>query len=310
MTTDSSLPISPKAIAPGSPVDRLMRGAIDFHVHAGPDPFHERPLNALNLAWHAREMGMRATVLKCHSYGTAPLAQVVNQVVPDFLLVGSLVVNEGVGGLNPEVVEIAAKTGAKVIWMPTSSSTTDTRMRNGGGGHYPIRVSQFASDEGIALIGQDGKLVSRIIPILEIMKSYNMVLGTGHISVPEIYAITDEARRMQVKVTITHPLNEISGNLLTIEQQRELVGKGAYIEHTFINCMPWIQGLKPETIVENVRAVGVEHCILSTDFGQTINPLPPEGFRIMLANMLRSGLAEEELEILVKINPARLLSLD
>ncbi|MFH1003014.1 MAG: DUF6282 family protein [Chloroflexota bacterium] len=308
--SDAVLPVSSGAITPDSPLGRLMRGAIDVHVHAGPDPFHDRPLDALGLARHAREAGMRAVVLKCHSYGTGPLARMVNQVVPDFRLVGSLVLNVGVGGLNPEVVEIAARTGAKVIWMPTYSSTVDAAMRKKGGGHYPIRVSQYTPAEGISLLDRAGRLVSQVAPILDIIQSYHLVLGTGHISAPEIFAITEAARQREIKVTITHPLNEISGNPLTIAQQRELVGKGAYIEHTFIDCMPWIQGMPPETIVENVRAVGVEHCVLSTDFGQTINPLPPEGFRIMLANMLRLGLSEQELEVLVKVNPARLLDLD
>ena len=35
--------------------------------------------------------------------------------------------NSGAGGLNPEVVEVAAKAGAKVIWMPTYSSVVDSK---------------------------------------------------------------------------------------------------------------------------------------------------------------------------------------
>jgi predicted TIM-barrel fold metal-dependent hydrolase len=63
-------------------------------------------------------------------------------------------------------------------------------------------------------------------------------------------------------------------------------------------------------MVEHIKAVGAERCILSTDFGQAINPAPTEGFRTMLAHMLKFGLSEKELEILVKVNPAKLLDLD
>ena len=84
-------------------------------------------LTSLELAHQAKEMGMKAIVVKCHHLGTAPLVSLVNKMVPGFTLVGSLTLNGGVGGLSPEVVEVAAKAGAKVIWMPTYSSVVDFR---------------------------------------------------------------------------------------------------------------------------------------------------------------------------------------
>ena len=52
------------------------------------------------------------------------------------------------------------------------------------------------------------------------------------------------------------------------------------------------------------------HCVLSTDFGQMFNPPPTEGFHMMLATMLQfSNLSENELKIMVKINPAKILGL-
>jgi len=58
-----------------------------------------------------------------------------------------------------------------------------------------------------------------------------------------------------------------------------------------------------------MKRIGPEHCVLDTDFGRDFNPPPTEGFRMMLAMMLRSGLSEDELRILVKVNPARVLGL-
>jgi hypothetical protein len=276
-------------------LDQLMQGAIDFHVHAGPDPYHPRRLDALDLALQAKEAGMKAVVAKCHQYGTAPLAYLVNKMVPGFTLIGSLTLNREVGGLNPDVVEVAAKTGAKVIWMPTSSSVVDSKKRG---------------STGISLVDSGGKLLPSVISILEIMRENNMVLGTGHVSIPEIYAITDEAIRRGIKVTITHPLNSHFGCVLSLEQQKELVKRGAYIEQCFVDCMPVLGGMSPRILVDHIKAVGEEHCILSTDFGQAIHPAPPEGFRMMIAYMIQFGLSEEELEILVKLNPSKLLGLD
>jgi len=272
-----------------------MQGAIDFHVHADPDPFHERRLDVLDLALQAKEAGMKAIVAKCHHFGTAPLAYLVNKIVSGFTLIGSLTLNSEVGGPNPEVVEVAAKSGARVIWMPTSSSVVDREKRGLA---------------GISLVDSAGRLLPSVISILEIIKENNMVLGTGHISIPEIYAITAEGIRRGVKVTITHPLNSHFGSVLTLEQQKELGRMGAYIEQCFVSCMPVLGGMSPKVMVDHIKAVGEEHCILSTDFGQALHPTPPEGFRMMVANMIQFGLSEKEIEILVKVNPSKLLGLD
>ncbi len=289
--------------------DRLLAGAIDCHVHIGPEPFQERRLDTVSLALEAREAGMRAMVIKSHYYCTAPVAHLVNQIVPDFSLLGSLTLNGGAGGLNPEVVDVAVEVGTRVIWMPTYSSMPDIGRR-AEGKRYPVGTTTNVPISGISLLASDGKLVPQMMTILEIMKGNNVALATGHVSVPETYAVTAEARRMGIEVIITHPLSESTGSRLSREQQQELAALGAYIEYTFVPCMPSSQQMNPAVMVEHVKAIGVEHCILTTDFGQNTNPPPPEGFRMMLATMLRLGLSEKELDTLVRTNPARLLGLD
>jgi hypothetical protein len=273
-------------------IDRLMRGAIDFHVHAGPDPFRERRLDVLDLAHQSRDAGMRAVVVKNHQYGTALLAQLVNKIVPGFMLIGSLSLNREAGGLNPEIVEAAAKAGARVVWMPTTSSVSDSKAK-----------------PGISLLDREESLLPEVIGILEIIKKDGMVLGTGHVSVEEIYALTAGARQLGVKVTITHPLTTGFGCKLSLQQQQELVSMGAVIEHSFVACMPVLGGMSPKIMVDHIKATGAEHCILDTDFGQFLNPSPPDGFRMMISTMLQFGLSEEEMELLVKTNPERLLGL-
>ena len=94
----------------------------------------------------------------------------------------------------------------------------------------------------------------------------------------------------------------------SLEEQCRIAEKGAFLEHCFTGVIEgWFE---PVRIVEAVRAVGAEHCILSTDLGQDHNPAPTEGMRMAIAYMLRYGLTENEVELMVKKNPARLLGLD
>ena len=109
-------------------IDRLMSGSIDMHVHFVPDSLLERRQDALRLAYSARELGMRAIVLKSREYNTAPVALLVSELVPEVQIFGSLTLDNEVGGLNPAAVLAAARMGAKVIWMPTF---TATMLRNG-----------------------------------------------------------------------------------------------------------------------------------------------------------------------------------
>jgi len=89
-----------------------------------------------------------------------------------------------------------------------------------------------------------------------------------------------------------------------------MVEKGAFIEHCFAITLPLQARLDPMKIVETVRAVGAEHVVISTDLGQAWNPAPAEGMRMAIATMLRCGLSEQEIELMIKVNPAKLLDLD
>ncbi len=166
------------------------------------------------------------------------------------------------------------------------------------------------NEEGIKILDANARLLPVIYDILAIIKQYNMVLATGHVSVEESFALVEAARKAGLpKIVITHPLLANLGAYLNLEQQQQMVAKGGFIEHCFVNTMP-LSGLNPNKIVESVKTVGAEHCILSTDFGQAHNPAPAEGMRMAIATMLLCHLSEKEVELLVKVNPARLLALD
>jgi len=281
-----------------SVIEKLLQGSIDMHVHHGPDSRIERRVDALQAARQAQEAGMRAIVLKSHVYPTAPLAYIVSQVIENITVFGSICLDFEVGGLNTHALEASAELGAKVVWMPTFSSANDMKKKG-------------LTEEGITIFDREGKLLPVVDEILEIVKNHQMVLATGHLSVAEAFALVEEASRKGCpKIVITHPLLGRLGAQLTLEEQRRMVGMGAFIEHCFAITMPLHSRLDPMTVVEAVRSVGAEHCIMSTDFGQAWNPAPAEGMRMIIATMLRCGLAEREIELMIKVNPAKLLDLD
>lgn len=279
-----------------SAIDRLIEGAIDIHVHFAPDPRVERRSDAIELAQRARDLGMRGLVLKSHEYPTQPVAYTVSKIVPGIELVGSLCLDAEVGGLNPMAVEATAKMGGKVVWMPTFSAMADRRRQGLPG--------------GVAVAGEGGRLLPEVYTILEVVRSHDLVLATGHISPQESLALVREARNMGInRIVVTHASHIHHWMGMTVEQMKELAQMGALIEHCVAVMMPLRLRMPPKELVEMVRYVGAENCILSTDFGQAFHPIAPEGLRMGIAHLLEAGLEEVEVGMMVKDNPARLLGL-
>jgi hypothetical protein len=279
-------------------VDRLIQGSIDMHVHHSPDAYIERNVDAFQAAAMAEVAGMRAIVLKNHDYPTAPLAIIAGQQYKKITVIGSLCLDFGVGGLNPAAVEVSALLGCRMVWMPTFSAAFDMKKRNIGPG-------------GINIVGEQGNILPVVTDILKIIKQHDMVLASGHISFEEINALVDEARRLGIdKIVITHALEPRFGATLSIEQQKQMVAKGAYIEHTYLSALPTGGGIGLESLVDAIKVLGTGHCILSTDLGQKENPPPAEGLRIAIAALLDLGLEEDDLTAILKTNPARLLGLN
>ena len=112
------------ATEPSARARELVRGAYDLHVHVEPD-LAKRRIDDLSLARRFAELGLAGFVLKSHYVPTAERAAVVRGAVPGVDALGAIVLNAGVGGLNAQAVEIAARGGARIVWLPTVDSENE-----------------------------------------------------------------------------------------------------------------------------------------------------------------------------------------
>ncbi len=270
-------------------VEEILRGSYDLHVHAGPDPERERRMDALDVGRAAHEAEMAGFVLKSHLYPTAASAHTLNRVYPGLDVAGSIALNREVGGLNPHAVLTAAKMGARVVWMPTRSADAPS-------GDYPA----------IRLADGSGKLRPEVHEVLDVVREHDMVLASGH--APPQEAITlfqDAAARGITRMIATHP-----SGVANHDEMREMVAAGAFVEFTFLECMPLWRSSTPPEMVAAIRKLGVESCVVTTDFGHWMNPPAAEGMRMAIATLLDAGMAADEVETLVKTNPLKLVGKD
>jgi microsomal dipeptidase-like Zn-dependent dipeptidase len=58
-----------------------------------------------------------------------------------------------------------------------------------------------------------------------------------------------------------------------------------------------------------MRAVGVEHCVITSDLGRAGDPLHPDGLLLFFRALLKQGFTQADIDKMAKINPARVLGL-
>lgn len=274
-------------------------GAADLHCHFGPDPHRERSVDAFEAAGEAAAAGHRAVVLKSHDSPTASLAWAVQREVGDTISVfGGISCDREVGGVNPAAVEVALGLGARIVWLPTLSSRQD--FDNG------IAAQLGIPGPGLVVTDADDQLLPETREILTLVKDHDAILATGHVSATEHYAVVKEFARTG-RVIVTHATEDLAGPNLSAAQCRELADLGAWIELCAMTC---IGGLATRTVAEmvaTIRAVGVEHVTLGTDFGQKINPHPAAGLQTYADALYAEGMTEAEIRQMACNNPCDLL---
>ena len=139
---------------PSAAARELVRGAMDVHVHIAPDVV-ERRIDDVSLARRFEELGLAGFVLKSHYTSTAERAAVVRGVVPGIHVLGAIVLNRAVGGINPLAVELAAREGARTVWMPTVDSPNEREhlAAAGPGANLPVwaKLEAELRGEGITV---------------------------------------------------------------------------------------------------------------------------------------------------------------
>lgn len=276
-------------------MNELLQGVYDLHIHTAPD-VSPRKCDDLELARRLQAAGMAGCAIKSHFADTAGRAAVLKSLFPELDIAGGITLNRSVGGINPQAVERTAQMGGKMLWFPTLEGRAYQRYRHGDDG---TDVTPF-----LTVFDQEGRLLPQVYEVLEVAASHRMVVGTGHLSAGEGLAVVEAARERGVEyVVLTHADNP--ANQYTAEQQQKAVRLGAMVEHCYFTT--YYQRTSPEEIARQIRAVGCESVILSTDFGQVNSPYSDEGMLEYMQCLLKCGISEGELVQMTHSNPYRLL---
>jgi hypothetical protein len=289
----------------------LVRGAYDLHVHIAPD-VPPRRVDDVTLARRFAEAGMAGFALKSHYTSTAERAQVVSGLVPGVEVIGTLTLNQAIGGMNALAVEIAAREGAKIVWMPTVDSPAETAGRTEP--KPGDKVPQWAKlqhelrslglgVEPVQVTDEDGSLLPETRDVLDAIARHGLILATAHLARDDTFAVVDGAFAAGVeRVIVTHP--EFTCQNFSVEDQVTLADRGCLVERCL--STPWSGKTTWEHVVEGVRAVGVERTLFSSDLGNPDYPAVEDGLPLWADRLLDAGFEEDEVREMIVEQSRRL----
>ncbi len=284
--------------------NRLMKGIIDMHVHSNPD-LRIRAYDDFELMEAGIRVGARAIVIKTHQGTTMDRAylcnrhnEIVHGGTNDFTMIGSITLNRVVGGINPKAVETALKLGAKVVWLPTQSA--ENHMR---------KMGQDTAQ--CVKITENGKVVPELNDVFKLVRDFNAVLGTGHVSPKEAIIVSEAARNAGVKnLVLTHPEWWIVG--MSLEEQLRLVKDyDVILERCYAQNMG---GGKYKSNLEDninvIKEVGYRNVMVSTDGGQVENPHWELALEEYVVSLLNGGIPEDQVYYMTHTVQRNLLGMD
>lgn len=278
---------------------KLMDGAIDLHIHSAPDAYATRIGDEVDLAIQACQAGLRAVVFKSHGAPNARSVGVVQKGVDHWAkehgkrrteVFGGVVLNHSVGGLNPEAVMVNGRFGGRYVWTPSLDSATHRRV--------------MGLSPGIEVIDENGNIVSPLKEIFSLIAEADMVLGLCHLTAKELFALIDEAKKAKIKrMEIVHA--NFPKFKLTPEDLKLAAEKKVYIGlYSFATRPPQFDW---DYYLEAISAVGPDHIVFGSDTGNFSSLLPTESMRMLITGLLLAGVPDDDVEKIVKTNPAALL---
>jgi len=300
--------------------DPALVGAIDVHVHLDPDAPGAggviRALDIFDAVTLAKSRGMRGFVFKTHqdagSAGVAYLAR--KHVAPGFEVFGRMASNYSTGGINVAALEHYSQIKGgwgRIFEMPTRDSITAT-TRPGSMDPQNLQRARpwmLMMPEGTPpyiAVSKNGELLAEVKHLISVLAKIRtmdsngrMALATGHATPEEHLLLAREGRRQGLNVLLTHPGD--------IPQLPEAAKLGAFIEVTASNIYKNDAGRAAAARL--IRKIGAESIVISTDCGQTGNVYPTDCLALAARGLRAHGITQAELDLMYKINPAKLLGL-
>lgn len=278
--------------------DAHLEGAIDVHVHADPCSLVARTQDYTDVAIECARAGMRAVVRKDHDYSTVGEAHAVQRHVDHLVDSGALERRiEVYGGI------------------PTRFAAGPALIKDAL--RHPEFKKIFMNPVGGVPLVVDGTVRPEVLDLLKMARDNGIALNLGPPNHSAAYADDDDydafaplveaVAEVGVPATLDHPLSSYD-----VDEIERLTPPGVYAG---LFCYPSLPSIikgpltDPQETLDLVQRIGAERCIVASDVGTLLEPTSLASMRLMVRFLLSLGISGEDVDLMLKHNPAKLLGL-
>lgn len=176
------------------------------------------------------------------------------------------------------------------------------------------RATAAAGEENLRISHTDefGRLTQTSLSVLEIARDNGAIIATPHSNYERTVPLIHQAVALGLSVLWVHPDSRLINTPLVLQEALARMGKGrVFVERAAVFLRDGKAGFySPERIVKDVRTIGKDYIIFSSDLGRykpEDSLLPSDGLRWYVQQLINAGLTIEEAEMGLVVNPSRLL---
>ena len=296
---------------------KLLQQAIDLHVHIGPEII-PRKFSLQELLEYEKGK-LKGIGVKNHFFPTVAMGSTwtdtKQQTKKHPLVINSVVLNNYVGGFNPDIIYASAALSKTpiIVWFPTLHTKNflesqkfeipeewiDPKQREN------IKLQPAKNIKPLSVLDDNGNISKEVEKVLTAIKDVGGILATGHLPWKESKELVKVAtKKFKIKkIIITHPIYQKIN--MPLEVQKELAQRGAFIEHCF--SMYSIDKIPIKKIAEQIKYVGAENCILSSDVGQSFSKNPSEALLEFITLLSQNNITKKEIITMLVDNPNKII---
>ncbi|MFZ5828329.1 MAG: DUF6282 family protein [Bacillota bacterium] len=273
----------------------FLQGAFDVHVHANPDTLGPRSQDLTSVAVDASRAGMRAILHKDHHHSTVGVAQMAQRYIDLMVETGRLENRVEVYGGVP----LSFSTDPRVVEVTLRSPH--------------MRMIFFNCLYGEPLL-EGGRVKEQVRDVIRLAAAHRVPITLcppNHSTKQDdpdfegTLPIVEAAVAEGAKVVLDHPVS-----CFTVQQARQLADYGVYVGVFCFPTLPTVAKapvVDPDLVHEMIAAVGPERCVIGSDMGHILEPDAVPALRMLIRLLLAYGLTDEQLTMMCRTNPERLL---
>ena len=247
---------------------------VDLHVHAAPSllPRHGNDAETVTAE---RAVGFGTVVLKSHEGSTVERAAIAGGDQAG--VYGGIVLNSPVGGANPDAVQVAARLGGRVVWMPTVSAPN----HRAGANSPELSVHRGFELGPVAVTDDDGRLLPGWHDVLDVVVEHDLLLASGHLHARETVTLFGEARRRGAqRLMVNHPLMAFLH--WTADDAQALLALDVHLE---LGILPDLLGDAEHASLNLTHTYPASLLVFGGDLGHAHHPGPDTAVAPWLADL-------------------------